>query len=284
MLFGILAALSFSLMALFVKFAADIPTQELILARSIFTLVASLAVIKSQSLSVWGKKGNWPFLLLRGFAGYLALSAYFFSITKLPLGVASLIQYLSPVFSAILAYYFLREDSSFRQWICLAFGLIGVGFVSGVLPFGRLDASVPLVYWLACILSAVISGVAYSTVRKLNLTGESADVIIFYFPLVSFPFALLASLQQWVTPTLLQGLNIFLVCLFSYIGQLFLTFSLRSEKTSAATNMLYFGALFASTWGFMFLNEHPTLGFFIGATLIIGTQLVFGKKQIKPKT
>jgi drug/metabolite transporter (DMT)-like permease len=232
-LFGLAAALSFSLMALFVKLSLGIPTQEIIFARSLFTLIASLLVIYSKKISPWGKVGNQSFLIIRGCAGYLALSAYFFSITKLPIGVASLIQYLSPIFSATFAYFLLKEGSSGRQIISLLMGLLGIAFVSELSISGpnlnQQSLIAPPIYFLACVTSAILSGVAYSAVRKLNLQGENSDVIIFYFPLISLPLSLLASVPVWVWPSLKQSIFIFLACALSYAGQQFLINSGRHK-------------------------------------------------------
>ncbi|MDJ0625639.1 MAG: DMT family transporter [Candidatus Caenarcaniphilales bacterium] len=276
---GIAAALSFSLMILFVKLAKGIPAQETIFFRSIFTLIASVIVLKQQGLSIWGQKENKIFLLGRGLAGYVALSAYFFSVRELPIAVASLVQYMSPVFSAIFAFLFLREDSSFRQWLCLLVGFIGIGFISGVIPNGNLNTSTNGVYWISCLFSAILSGVAYVFVRKLTTLKESPEVIIFYFPLVSIPFSLVSTINNWVLPSFNQWIYLLGVCVYSYLGQIFLTYSLKMERTAAATNTLYLGSVFATIWGISFLSEIPSWNFYIGALLIIGCQLLFGRKK-----
>ncbi|MFN5538844.1 MAG: DMT family transporter [Candidatus Melainabacteria bacterium] len=282
--FGLLAAFNFSLMALFAKIA-HLPIQEVIFTRSLFNLIASYIAIRRKELSIWGGFKNLPLLFMRGLAGYLSLSAYFFSLKALPIGEASLIQYMSPAFSGVIAFWIIGESISWKQWICLFFGFIGIGFVSRVLPFGELHiASGQSIYWIACICSSLLSAVAYTFVRKLSLRGENGDVIIFYFPLVSLPLSFLPFIlgwQKWVSPDFYQWLLIVGIGITSYAGQVFLTESLKLEKTARAANMLYFGALFGSIWGAVFLKDPITWGFAIGALIIIGSQLLFGKKEVE---
>jgi drug/metabolite transporter (DMT)-like permease len=278
--FALGAAFCFSLMSLCTK-AAHLPAQEVILARSIMNLIASGWLLKRNKISPFGSQSNLLSLLGRGLAGYTALSAYFYSLKELPIGMASLVQYTSPIFSGVFAFFVIKELTSWRQWVCLIFGLLGIGFVSHVLPFGQIRHDIPAVYWLTCISSAVLSGLAYVFVRKLSIAKEHPEVILFYFPLISLPFSLGFTLFNWVTPNIWQWFLLFGVGVTSYLGQIFLTYSLQSEKTVTATNMLYFGALFATIWGLLFFAEKLTWEFLVGASLIIGCQLLLSKKDQK---
>ncbi len=281
--YALLAAFCFSVMALCAK-ASHLPPQQIIFGRSVFNLVASLALLLRQGISPFGVKQNRPTLLIRGLVGYLALSFYFFSLAGLPIGVASLIQYMSPVFSGIMAFIVIKEVTSGRQWICLMAGLLGIAFISQVLPFGQLSTELDYASVLACLFSALLSGIAYVCVRKLSLAKEDPEVTVFYFPLVSLPFSLFFSLSQWVNPNAPQWWLLVAVGITSYLGQVFLTYALQREKTVSVTNMLYFGAVFATAWGVVFFAEKLTWQFLVGALLIVGSQLVFGKKPSAVET
>jgi drug/metabolite transporter (DMT)-like permease len=112
------SALAFSLMSVCVKIAGrSLPTQEIVLFRAIFTLVVSYVMLRAASVSVWGTRRG--LLLLRGAVGYVALSAVFYSVAHLPLAEAVTIQYLHPLFTAVVAAIVLRE----RVGMLLAVGL-----------------------------------------------------------------------------------------------------------------------------------------------------------------
>src|SRR5690606_21747805 len=55
----------------------------------------------------FGNNKNW--LLLRGVAGMTALFLFFYTLQNMPLASATTIQYLSPVFTVILAIFINRE-------------------------------------------------------------------------------------------------------------------------------------------------------------------------------
>jgi multidrug resistance protein, MATE family len=59
----------------------------------------------------FSKKGL-PLLVLRGALGALYLLAYFFTIAHIPLGDASILAHLSPIFAILLSSYFLKERMS----------------------------------------------------------------------------------------------------------------------------------------------------------------------------
>lgn len=66
--------LSFSLMAVCVKsLGARLPVSEVVLARSVISLVVSQALLRRCGLSPWSP--DWPLLALRGLFGTLALYA-----------------------------------------------------------------------------------------------------------------------------------------------------------------------------------------------------------------
>ena len=105
--FMIISALGFSLMALCVKLASlrGFPVLELIAARALISLVLSYWDVKRLGISPWGNQKT--LLWLRGIVGFLALIAVYKGLTLLPLAEATLIQYLNPVFTALLAFLFL---------------------------------------------------------------------------------------------------------------------------------------------------------------------------------
>jgi len=100
----LLSTFFFSLMNLSIKFVPHIPAFELILFRSVISLVLSYGLIHYKGLNPLGN--NRKFLLLRGFFGMLSLTTFFFTLQKLPLASAVTLQYLSPIFTVLFAVFF----------------------------------------------------------------------------------------------------------------------------------------------------------------------------------
>lgn len=103
----LLAALSFSVMNVCIKMVTHIPPMQVVFFRC-FTamLIAFFYVFKSGTNWVGS---NRKLLFLRGFFGTVALYTFFLTIQNMPLASAVTIQYLSPIFTTIVAMFLLKE-------------------------------------------------------------------------------------------------------------------------------------------------------------------------------
>ena len=123
------AAFFFSLMSLLVKLAGQrLPSSEIVFARSLVSLVIGYAMLRRAGLSAWGT--NKRILVLRGAAGFIALTCFFFAVTRLPLADATVIHFTNPVFTGMLASVFLHEGMRRGEIAGLVVSLAGVVLVA----------------------------------------------------------------------------------------------------------------------------------------------------------
>ena len=108
-----LSAFFFALMAAVAKLLGKrISAQEVILVRGVLNVAFMAWWLRRKEL---GWRGNRPWLLmLRGVLGYTALSCYFWSVSRQSLATAILLQQVHPVFTAVLAIWFLGERPGSR--------------------------------------------------------------------------------------------------------------------------------------------------------------------------
>ena len=93
----VFASFFFSLMTLCVKnIDKRIPIYELVLFRSLLSLIITLFIINLKNINPWGK--NRPLLVLRGVLGTLALVCIFYARRNMPLSISTVIQYTYPIF------------------------------------------------------------------------------------------------------------------------------------------------------------------------------------------
>lgn len=264
---------AFSLMNLLVKFLPHIPPHELIFFRSLVSIILSISQIRYYGLNPFGN--NKKSLFMRGFIGLLALAIYFSTLQAIPLGTAVTLQNLSPVFTAVFAMIFLGEKLKPYQWLFFAISFLGVAFIKGF------DNRISL-FWLTMgIISAMFSGLAYSVVRKLRDTDHPV-VVVFYFPLVSLPFAAIACLFQWVTPSVLDLLFLVLMGVCVQIGQLFMTKALHLETTGKVVILQYLSVVYALAFGFTFFGETYGIPAVFGIFLVVAgvvLNIVFSRKK-----
>ena len=75
-------------------------------------------------------KTYYPFLtLIRVILHFLAFSAFFISLTYMPLATANALFFSCPFFVSIFAKFFLKEFIGIRRWSAILFGFIGVFIV-----------------------------------------------------------------------------------------------------------------------------------------------------------
>jgi drug/metabolite transporter (DMT)-like permease len=268
-IYMISASFAFSLMAVVVKLAGDrLPVSEIMLARAVLSVILSYAFIRHAGLAPLGN--NRPLLLLRGVLGCGALGCVYYSLTHLPLAEATVIQFLHPTFTAILAVFLLRERVS--KYIIGASGLslLGVAFVAQP-EFGSGSAAVlafPPLALAAAVGGALGSGAAYVAVRRLSRTDDPF-VIVLYFPMVSIPLVLPFVWLDPVMPVGVEWLYLLGVGITTQAGQIWLTRGLALLPAAQGTALSYAQVVFATLWGVLIFSEIPSLWTGIGALLII---------------
>lgn len=269
------SAFGFSVMSMLVKLASErLPTGEIVLARGVVTLVVSYAMVARVGISPWGT--NRRGLVFRGLLGFGGLTFYYLAIAHLPLADATTIQNTTPLLTAVLAWWILREAIGWSTAFALACGIGGVLLI--VHPSGAgLD---PLGVAVA-LGAATTSAFAYVTVRQLART-EHALVIVFYFPLIATPLALPWALATWVTPQPIDWLLLVGIGLATQFGQVFLTMGLAIEKAGKATSVGYLQVAFAMIWQWFIFDAPPTGWSIGGAALIVAGTIAVASVKPRP--
>jgi len=268
----LLSALGFALMSACVKSVSTygIPILEIVAARAVVSAAISYVDIKRKNISPWGY--NKPLLIARGAVGAVALMFVYYAVTTLPLAEATILQYLHPVFTAILALIFLSEVIQRSTISCIVLSLIGLMImVAPNLQDLGLASSALTYSWLsigAGIVGAFGSAVAYILIKKLTKT-EDSSVIIFYFPFIALPISLLLLWDDFVIPSLPALGLLVLVGIFTQVGQVGLTKALHSADASKATAYSYVQVLFSMLLGWFIFDETALFTTLIGGGLII---------------
>ena len=203
-----LSTLAFALANIFVKKVSHIPVMEVVFFRCSIATVLCFIGLRRQKAD-WKGSNHW-ILLLRGMFGTAALYLFFTTLQHIPLASAMTIQYLSPIFTSVIAIFVLREPVRAMQWFfyAIAFG--------GVLMIERFDTRVPIVYALIGVASAFCSGMAYNLVRSMR-GSEHPLTIVLHFQLVGAVAGTVGILFDWQTP---QGWDWFYLLLIGVFSQL----------------------------------------------------------------
>jgi len=256
----LLAGFLFSLMNVSVKLIPHIPAIEIILFRSVFSLVLTYILLKKENIPVLGS--NKKLLIIRGFAGSIGLIAFFYTLQNIPLASAVTLNYLAPVFTTILGIFIVKEKVQARQFLYFGVSFLGVIVIEGFDPrISTFDLSIALIASLAM-------GVAYNVIRKLNNT-EHPLVIMFYFPLITIPIAALATYYLWVLPTGWDWGILLAVGFLTQFAQYFMTLAYQNAQLSKVASLSYIGIIYALVFGFFVFGETYSLVVFLGMALVL---------------
>ena len=272
----VLAAFFFSLMSLLVKIAGQrLPTAELVLGRSVISLVLSYIMIRRNRISPWGK--NRSLLCLRGLFGFVGLMCFFYAIPRLPLADVTVLQYTYPVIVTVLAALLLKETFNRILLISLVLSLVGVVLIAHPsFIFGQNSETLDLLAVGIASLGAFFTAFAYTSIRKLRET-EHPIVVVFYFPLVTTPLCVPLLYKTAIWPAPREWLLLLGIGVLTQIAQLFLTHGLHKEKAGRATTVSYLQIFFAACWGMIFLGEYPDLLTIFGTLFVVGGILLVAR-------
>lgn len=281
--FMILSAFGFALMSACVKYVSNygIPVFEIVAARALVSLLISYIDVKRKKISIWGE--NKPLLFLRGAVGTASLMCVYTAVTMLPLAEATILQYVHPVFTALLGVLFLKERVQKSTLVCIAFCLAGLLVMVQPNMHSEIADELPLFSIMIALCGALGSSIAYVIVRKLSQT-EDSSVIIFYFPLVALPISTLLMWDSFVWPSLFLTMMLVLVGIFTQIGQYGLTKAMQTQAAGKASAYSYVQIVFSALLGVWVFNEIPSIWTYLGGGLIVTGALinVFGKQLLAP--
>ena len=270
----IISALGFSLMQLCVKYLKHLPVTEIVLFRSIISLVLSLAILQKEKVNPFGNSKKY--LILRGVFGVTALSLFFYTLQNLPIATAITIQYLSPIFTALFAIKILKEPMKKMQWVYFFISFLGIAVIKGF------NQEVELKYLVAGVVSAIFAGLAYNMIRKVKDTDHPV-VVVFYFPLIATPVMALLSINYWVMPIGMDWVYLILMGIFTQIAQVYMTKGWQSGQANKIASLKYIGIVFALFFDFTLFNILPEWTTIVGIVLVLSGVLLNVVKPFKLK-
>ena len=272
----IVAGFGFSLMALFIKLAGNLPSMQKGFFRNIIAVgISSIPLIKHwKSINFPKGKLSWSVLISRSVFGTIGLVFNFYAITHISLADSTIIQKLSPFVILILSYIFFKEKMTKFQMFAIIIAFIGVGFI--IKPSGNGFISMGA---LAALLGAFCSGIAYTCVRYLGTHNVSGEFIIFFFSTLSTLLLLPYLIFDYKVMTMYQLSMLILAGASATIGQYGVTFAYKYAAAKNISVFDYSQVLFSGIFGFIFFSEFPDLQSLIGYIIVISVGIILVKKS-----
>lgn len=251
-------------MSAFVKLAGDLPSFQKTFFRNLVSCIVALFFIIKNKESFFGKKENQKVLLLRSALGTVGIVLNFYSIDKLVLSDANMLNKLSPFFVIIFSALFLSEKINFKQFIAIIIAFVGTLFI--IKPSFNLD----MIPAFMGILGAIFAAGAYTCLRVLG-GREKHYTIVFYFSLFSlvviFPFMM----AVYTPMSIKQFFYLLMAGLFASIGQFGITIAYKYAPAKEISIFDYSNILFSAMISFLVFGVLPDTLSFIGYFIIFAS-------------
>ncbi len=261
------AVILFAGMNLCAKGLSGIPAMELVFFRCTVSVVLAYYWLRKANVPPQGTGKNLGRLWGRGISGTLALYLFFLTIQRLPLATAVTIQYLSPIFTAILAMLFLGEKLRRVQWLFFAVSFAGIVMLKGF------DSRTSWLYLATGVISAFLAGVAYTSVRSLG-GREHPLVVVLFFQMSGVLLGGAFTAVQFKMPHGWEWLLLLSLGLLAHFAQVNLTKALQGEKAGIISSLNFFGAIYASVFGWLLFGEALTWGSMLAIGVVISGVLL----------
>ncbi|KAL9873133.1 solute carrier family 35 member G1 [Glossina fuscipes fuscipes] len=286
-----LSSLFFSLCSVIVKGLVDVNPMELASFRFVGVLLPAIPIVVYNRQPVF-PAGKRVILLLRCFMGTTGLMLSFYAFRHMPLADASVIIFSTPVFVAIFARVFLKEQCSIFNVITIVLTLVGVVLITRPpFVFGETSASAleserfagkNYDIWgpVAAISSTLFGANVYILLRALK--GLHFSVIMTNFGAFALIYTLIVcgSIGAICWPACGHDRWLVVVLgIFSFLGQILLTLSLQMEQAGPVAIARCADIVFAFIWQIMFFGETPTGYSLLGAVLVVSSVILTALKK-----
>ena len=280
--------------------SGNYPLHQMVFIRSIIGITVSLALVQME--------GGWRILrtdrpwlhLVRGLLLVVANLTFFTSLAVIPLGDATALFFVAPLFITLLSILILREKVGMRRISAVLVGFAGVIIVQQPWADEEFGGTHRIVLLLPVIAAFTYAAFQILT-RQLGVTAKASALAVYIqgtFIIVSVVFWIVAGdgryaqgvddpslqflLRAWRWPDPGDGyLFIALGALSGIIGYS-ISQAYRSAQAATIAPFEYVAMPLAVFWGWIVWGDLPSFTVFCGITLIISAGLyVFVRERIR---
>ncbi|AFB25730.1 MULTISPECIES: DMT family transporter [spotted fever group] len=220
-------------------------------------------------------KTSRPFVhILRGLLLFFGMTSWTYGLTIAPVTTATVVSFSIPLFTLILAVFFLNENIIWPRWVVTVVGFIGL--VITLKPHAE-DFNPEILYFVL----AAISFAMLDIINKKFVIKESMISMLFYSAIVTAIVSLPVALQYWLTPS---SFELALLFVLGSSGSLILFFLLKAFSMVDATATApyrYLELVISVIAAYFIFNEFPDKSTLHGAVIIIPTTLfiIYSEKK-----
>jgi drug/metabolite transporter (DMT)-like permease len=253
--------------------ADDVPSGEIVFARSFFALIPIACMLLWQGEIVEALRTERPWRhVSRGITGIIAMASGFVALRYLPLPEQMAIGYAAPIIVVALAALILHETVRIYRWSAVAVGFVGVVvilwprftlFVEGG------SHSTAFVGAMIALIGAFFSASAAISIRAMTRTETTASIVL-YFALSASVMSLALTLPfGWVLPGTGTAALLVMIGLLGGIGQILMTSAYRYADAATVASFDYTSMLWGVALAYLLFAEVPTPSVVLGGSIVV---------------
>lgn len=221
-------------------------------------------------------KTSHPYIhLVRGALLFFGMTAWTYGLTIAPVTIATVVSWAIPLFTLILAAFFLNENIIWQRWVVTIVGLIGIIVILNPSAFDFNPKT--LVFVAASIAFAVLD-----IINKKYVVKESMLSMLFYSAMVTAVLSIPLTIVYWQTPTLRELALLFILGGSANLILFFILKAFALTDITALAPYRYLELIFSSIAAYFIFNEIPEQNTLMGALILIPATLfiIYSEKKI----
>lgn len=259
--------LSFCVMAVGARELSDaVSVFQMLLCRSVIGLLILTPFMWLRNGAEGFVTSQGPLHLLRNTVHFGGQYCWFFSIGALPLAQVFAIEFTVPLWSALMAFLFLREPFTRTKLFALVVGFVGVLVIvrpgSDMVQFGTLV----MFGGALCFAVAIVC-------TKMLATTDSPLQILFYMCLMQLPMSLFGP-WQWVWPSPLEWFWLILLGVTGLSAHFCFTRALQLSEVTRVLTIDFLRLPLIGLVGVLFYNEAFDIALLLGGLLMLGANYI----------
>ena len=278
---GWFSAVCYATATFTVELMEDVDPTFVVFARSIIQLLFFLIPILYNKDSILGHPEERYQMFERSFFTFISFLLSFVALDYISFSDSQSIIFASPVITSIMGYFILKESCGITHVIVLVATVVGVFSISRpVFIFGvtdQEDVFTPeerTIGLIICIITCLLTGYVYITMRKLQKTSSTANVGGYSLFCV-LAASLVMNMYSFITGSMIRipgnsrdWILVIINGLIGIVGQLCSAMAVRIEEAGLVSIMRSFDIVMAFMYQAAFLNQPIHWTSIMGALVI----------------
>lgn len=251
--------------------SAELHPFEIAFFRNALALLFFLPLIARNGAELL-KTNHLKWHFLRATINVVAMLLFFYALSITELAVVQALSFTAPLFTTVLAVFFLGEKVRLRRWIAIAIGFTGVLIIirPGIQP---IELGTFLV-----LGSASIWALTMIIIKRLS-DEDSPLTITAYVTIFLTLMSLIPAIMVWKTPVGMQWAWLLFAAITGTMGQLCLAKAFAFAEATIVLPFDFAKIIWGAALGYVFFGEYVSVTTWIGAVVIFSGASYVGLRE-----